>query len=131
MEYSKLSPHEEQIAREIVHAAYQIHKELGPGLLEKIYEKCLIQLLKERQLEVNCQSEVPLMFRGKPLGESFRLDLLVEKKVIVEIKASETLRQEIWEAQLLSYLKLTNLRLGFLINFGQSTLKQGIKRFVL
>ena len=114
----------------IIGAAIEVHRELGPGLLESIYEKCLTHLLRENNLKVVMQQKVPLKFRGLYLDCDLRFDMLVEDSVIIEIKAVDCLLP-IHEAQLLTYLKLSGMQLGLLINFNVKLLKQGIRRMVL
>ncbi len=129
MEYSNLSELEERIGRAIVNAAYRVHKELGPGLLEKIYEACLAYELKKAGFNVKRQVWLPIHYNGIVFDEGSRVDLIVEDLVIVENKAIEN-PHPVWQAQVLSHLKLTKLRLGYLINFNVPLIKQGIKRFV-
>lgn len=119
-----------ELTESIIGCAIEVHRELGPGLLESTYEACLRHLLVERGFLVQPQVEVPVIFRGVRLDCGFRLELLVNETVIVEIKAVEALAR-IHEAQLMSYLKLTGKRVGLLINFNQLVLKDGIKRTVL
>jgi GxxExxY protein len=130
MTYCKLSAEEERIATAIVEAAYQVHKELGPGLLEKVYEICLTHLLRKSGFEVARQVDIPIIFDGIQFDEGLRLDLFINNKLICETKAIETVNP-VWEAQILSHLKLTNLRLGFLINFNVPLIKNGIRRFII
>ena len=120
----------EEIARRIVNAAYRIHKELGPGLLEKVYEVCFENELRKSGLFVERQTKVPIYYDSIYFEEGLRLDILVEKKVIVELKALDQVNP-VWQAQLLSHLKLSGLTLGFLINFNVPLIKHGIKRMVL
>jgi len=126
--FQQLSDVEEEIAKAIVNSAYAVHVELGPGLLEKIYEVCLTHELRKRGFLVARQVDIPIQYDGIVFQEGLRLDLLVEDRVIVEIKAVDTVNP-VWEAQVLSHLKLTKLRLGFLINFNTALIKDGIKRF--
>ena len=119
----------EEIGKIIVHSAYKVHKELGPGLLEKIYEACLAYELKKAGLNVKRQVELPVIYDGIDLKENLRLDLLVEDLVIIEIKSVEKVNP-VWSAQIISHLKLTNNKLGFLINFNVTLIKDGIKRFI-
>jgi GxxExxY protein len=129
-------PHEpvpvelDRVATEIVDAALAVHREMGPGLLESVYEACLSEELRRRSLEVERQVMVPLVYRGVPLDERLRLDVLVEKLVLIEVKAVEQLLS-VHTAQVLSYLKLMNLRLGFLINFNVPVIRDGIRRIAL
>ncbi len=118
---------EDEIGRIIVDSALEVHKSLGPGLLESAYESCLKHELRIRNLRVKSQQELPLIYKGLKMEIAYRLDLLVEDKVIVEIKAVDKL-SDVHLAQILSYLKLTDLRLGFLINFNVKLIKEGIKR---
>ncbi|MET0394451.1 MAG: GxxExxY protein [Chitinophagaceae bacterium] len=128
--YKKLSEREEYLARQIVDIAYSIHKELGPGLLESVYAKCFYYELTKREISFVRQQEVPIIYQSLHIDDGLRLDLLVEDLIIVEFKAQENYHP-VWEAQILSYLKLTGKRLGFLINFHVSLIKDGIKRLIL
>ena len=107
----------------------QVHRALGPGLLESVYESCLEFDLSEHGLEVQRQLALPVTYKQIKLGSGYRVDLLVEKRVIVEIKAVEAIAP-VHKAQLLTYLKLSNLRVGLLINFNVPVLKDGISRIV-
>lgn len=127
--FNKLSQHEEYLAKEIVDIAFKVHKELGPGLLESVYAKCFYYELIERNINYEKQKEVPIVYNGLVIDEGLRLDLLVDDLVIVEFKAQENYHP-VWEAQLLSYLKLTGKRLGMLINFHVPLIKDGIKRMI-
>jgi GxxExxY protein len=129
-DFEQLSEKEEAIATQVVDAAYTVHKHLGLGLMEKIYETCLCHELSKRKLSFQRQVNVPVVYDGIVFDEGVRLDILVENLVICEIKAMETY-SKLWEAQLLSYMKLTGKRLGFLINFDISVIKHGIRRMVL
>lgn len=130
MVYNQLSDEEEYIAKEIVNAAFKVHKALGPGLLEKVYEACLTHELVKTGLSVKRQVSLPIIYDGITFDEGLRLDLLVEDLVICEIKAVD-LVNPVWKAQVLSHLRLTDLRLGFLINFNVPLIKQGINRIIL
>ena len=130
MTFEKLSKHEEAIGKAIVTSAFKVHSELGPGLLEKIYEVCLAHELRKAECEVTRQLEIPIHYDGITFDEGLRLDILVAKKVIVEIKAVDQVNP-VWQAQVLSHLKLTGLRLGYLINFNVPLIKDGIKRIIL
>jgi len=125
-----ISIEEETIGKAIVNAAYTVHKELGPGLLEKVYEVCFCHVLSRNGFEVKRQVDVPIVFENITFKEGLRLDVLVNDSVICELKAIETVNP-VWEAQILSHLKLTNKRLGYLINFNVPLIKDGIKRFVV
>lgn len=119
----------EFIAKQIVDAAYTVHKHLGPGLLEKVYEICFCHELKKRGLDCKRQIDIPIVYDGITFDEGLRLDVLVEDKVICEIKAVDIVNP-VWEAQIISHLNLLNKRLGFLINFNVINIGSGIKRFV-
>ena len=120
---------ENQIAKEIVDAAYKIHTTLGPGLLESVYEAVMVHDLKNRNLNVERQKPIPVVYEDVRLDEGFRADLLVEDKVIVELKSVETIAP-VHKKQLLTYLRLADKRLGLLINFGVAKIKDGITRVV-
>jgi GxxExxY protein len=130
MNYAPISDNEERIAKAIVDAAYAVHSNLGPGLLENIYEVCFCHELKKRGLSYRRQVVVPIVYDGITFDEGLRLDVLVEELVICELKAVETMNP-VFMAQLISQLKLTGKRLGFLINFNVPKIKDGIKRVVL
>ncbi|HLP05874.1 MAG TPA: GxxExxY protein [Paludibacter sp.] len=104
-----------------------MHKELGPGMLESVYEYCLIEELKSRNLTVNSQIKLPVIYKGKQLNKEFIIDLLVQDSIIIELKAVETVLP-VHEVQLLTYMKLANKKLGFLINFNVPLIKDGISR---
>ena len=120
----------EAVAREIVDAAFKVHKILGPGLLESVYVTCLTHELRTRRLNVATDVKVPIIYEGVCLDADLRLDLLVEDLVIVEAKSVERMIP-VFEAQSLTYLKLLNKRLCLLINFNVPLIKNGIKRIVL
>lgn len=115
------------LTNEIIGAAIEVHKQLGPGLLESVYEACLFHELKHRGLNVEKQIKLPLLYKGERLNQHFMLDLLIEDNVIVELKAVEELLP-VHEVQLVTYLKLSGKKLGLLINFNESVLKRGIRR---
>ncbi len=119
----------EIIGREIIHSSYYVHKSIGPGLLESIYQTCLTEELSYRGLFVEKEVFVPLFYRNKQIQKDFRLDLLVERQIILEIKAIDAIAP-VHIAQLLSYLKLTDKWLGFLLNFNVVVMKDGIRRIV-
>lgn len=119
----------DEIGKQIVDAAFEVHKTLGPGLMESAYEACLKHELALRGINFVSQKEVPLIYKGIRLDVAYRLDLLVEDRVIVEIKSSDRLT-DVNLAQIISYLKLKDLRLGYLINFNVKYFKNGIKRVV-
>jgi GxxExxY protein len=128
--FKEVSEEEDLIGKEIVNAAYHVHKELGPGLLEKVYEVCFCHVLVQKGLLVKRQIDVPIVFEGLIFEEGLRLDVMVNDLVICELKALENVNP-VWEAQLLSHLRLTNKRLGYLINFNVPLIKNGIKRMVI
>ena len=120
---------ENMIAKEIVDAAYKVHKSLGPGLLESVYETILAHELEKRGFNVKRQVPVPIVYEGISFNEGFRADLIVEDKVIVELKSVENVAP-VHKKQLLTYLRLTGLRLGLLINFGAPLIRNGTTRIV-
>ena len=119
----------EQIAKIIINSAFKVHKELGPGLLEKVYEACLVYEITKAGFEVKRQVEVPIIYDGVTLKEYLKLDIIVENSIIIEVKAVDIVNP-VWNAQIISHLKLTNNELGFLINFNVPLIKNGIKRFI-
>ena len=129
MSYEKLSQKEEAIAKKIVDAAFTVHKNLGPGLLEKVYEVCFCHELSKRGLRYQRQVDVPIQYDGIVFEEGLRLDVFVEDLIICELKAVEEMHP-VWTAQILSHLKLMNRRLGFLINFNVPLMKGRITCFV-
>jgi GxxExxY protein len=128
--FGNISPEEEAIGKAVVNAAYIVHKNLGPGLLEKVYEVCFCHVLVKNGLEVKRQLDIPIVFDNLVFKEGLRLDVMVNDLVICELKALETVNP-VWEAQLLSHLKLSGKRLGYLINFNVPLIKNGIKRMVV
>ena len=129
MGFAPLSEKEECIAKGIVDAAYAVHKILGPGLLEKVYEVCFCHELSKRRFGYRRQVDIPIVYDGIVFDEGLRLDVLVEELIICELKAVDEMNP-VWEAQILSHLKLTGKRLGFLINFNVPLIKKGIKRII-
>jgi GxxExxY protein len=127
--YQPLSAREEEIGRLIVDAAYAVHKTLGPGLLEHVCELCFCHEIGKRGLAYKRQVAVPIIYDGITFQEALRLDVVVEDLVICEIKTVEAINQ-IYISQLATYLKLTQRRLGFLINFNVPLIKSGIKRVI-
>lgn len=117
----------EAVATQVVDAAYRLHRDLGPGLLESVYEVVLAKMLVDRGLHVERQVPVPIRFQGHTFDEGFRADILVEGFLILELKSIEELKT-VHGKQLLTYLRLMNLPLGLLINFGAATFKEGVKR---
>ncbi len=121
---------ENELAAQIIDAALEVHRTLGgPGLLESIYEEALYQELKLRNISVQAQLHIPVIYKGYNLRNPLRLDLLVEGKVIIEVKATEQ-ELDVHKAQVLTYLRLTKLKLGLLLNFGQKLIRNGIERIV-
>jgi GxxExxY protein len=120
----------EQVASQIVDAAFQVHSKLGPGLLESVYEACLAHELSKRAMQVDRQLTLPIEYDGIRLETGLRLDLLIDDCVIVEVKTVDALAP-VYHAQILTYLKLTGLRLGLLINFNVPLIKQGVRRIAL
>lgn len=118
-----------QLSKQILDASIFVRKEMGPGLLESVYEICLAKELHIRGIKTQRQVFLPLYYRGEVLNKDFRIDLLVEDEIIIEIKASE-IPLPVHHAQIISYLKLADKRLWFLINFNVPLLKNGFKRFV-
>ena len=114
----------------VIGAAIEVHKALGPGLLESAYEECLSHELDLKKIQYERQKPLPVQYKDVKLDCGYRLDLIVENRLIVELKACESLLP-IYEAQLLTYLKLTNIKVGLLINFNVPVLKEGIKRLSL
>lgn len=126
-----LVPHDaELIGKSIVNAAFRIHKTLGPGLLEKVYEACMEFELEKMDYKVQRQCMIPIIYDEMTFNEGLRLDLLINDTVIIELKAQDNYHP-VWKAQLLSHLKLTNNRLGYLINFNVPLIKDGITRMVI
>ena len=130
MEHEPVSAITNRVARAAFDAAFTVHRHFGPGLLESAYEHCLEHELLERGLRVERQVALPIVYKGLELEAGYRLDLLVERRVILEIKTVEALAP-VHTAQLLTYLRLSGVRLGYLINFNVPMLKDGIKRIVL
>jgi GxxExxY protein len=121
--------HENEISEEIIGAAIEVHKELGPGLLESVYEEALVIEMGMRGLQVTRQQEVPIAYKGIPLKNVLRLDLMVDGVIVVEVKSVERILS-VHEAQLLSYLRLAQKRLGLLINFNSTILSRSVRRVV-
>jgi GxxExxY protein len=118
-----------QYSKEILDGAIAVHREMGPGLLEAVYQQCLVKELTLRNLRVESMVPIPLQYKGHYLNKDYIIDILVEDEIILELKAVEMILP-VHEAQIISYLKLANKRLGFLINFNVPLLKSGFKRFV-
>ncbi|MDX6767224.1 MAG: GxxExxY protein [Candidatus Methylacidiphilales bacterium] len=120
----------EEIGGQVLDAALAVHRELGPGLLESTYEACLLHEFSSRGIHARAQVALPVAYKGLELDAGYRIDILVEGQIIVELKSVEQLLP-VHQAQMISYLKLSGLSLGFLINFNVPLLKQGFKRVVL
>ncbi len=121
---------ENKISQKIIKCAIEVHKQLGPGLLESIYEECLCKEFELNGIKYTRQKELPIIYKNIKLSERYRIDLIVEELVIVEIKCVEAILP-VHQAQVLTYLRLTGLRLGLILNFNTEVLKKGIKRVVL
>ena len=128
--FKSLSERENWLAGQIVDIAICIHKALEPGLLESIYEKCFCYELAKRGISFERQKTVRLQYDELVIDEGLRIDILIDKLVVVELKAQEYYHP-VWEAQVLSYLKLSNNRLGFILNFNVPLMKEGVKRMVI
>lgn len=128
--FAPISPDVERVGKAVLDAAFKVHTTLGPGLLESVYETCTAFELTQSGLCAPTQVALPVMYQGIKMDAGLRPDMIVEECVIVEFKSVEAMNP-IYEAQLLTYLKLTGIRLGFLINFNVVHLKDGIKRMVL
>ncbi len=124
-----LDEYREWLGNQVVDIAYQIHSELGPGLLEGVYEKIFCYELDKRDIPYETQKKVPIIYDNVEFLDGLRLDLILDHLVIVELKAQEN-PHPVWKAQLLSYLKLTDRKLGYIINFNVPLIKDGIKRMV-
>ena len=120
---------ENEIGTIVVDTAVSLHRDLGPGLLESVYETIMARLLEKKGFHVRRQIGIPIVFGGERFDEGFRADLIVENKIILEIKSVEKLHP-VHSKQLLTYLKLTGMKLGYVLNFGEEVMKTGIKRIV-
>lgn len=116
-----------ELTQKIIECCIEVHKELGPGLMESVYEVCCIKVMKDAGLKVESQVLLPVIFKGEKLEKEFIIDLLINDSVIIELKSVETILQ-VHEAQLVTYLKLADKKLGLLINFNVTILKNGIRR---
>jgi GxxExxY protein len=129
-EFTKTTEQEELIGKAVVNAAYKVHKALGPGLLEKVYEACMAYELRKAGFQVQRQVDIPIFYDGLVFDEGLRLDILVDDLVIVELKAVDIVNP-VWQAQIMSHLRLTNRKLGYLINFNVPLIREGIKRYIM
>jgi len=118
-----------QLTNEIIGSAIEVHRNLGPGLLESTYEECMAYELQERELIIKRQIEIPVLYKGTQLEQNYRIDLLVNNQVIIELKSVNKL-EPVHDAQLLTYLKLAKKRYGLLLNFNVPVMKQGIRRLL-
>ena len=128
--YLPVPPNVERIGKAVLDASFKVHTVLGPGLLESVYETCTAFEVRESGLQAVTQVALPVTYKDIKMDAGLRLDMLVEDCVIVEFKSVETMNP-VYDAQLITYLKLTGIRLGFLINFNVVHLKNGIKRIVV
>ncbi len=128
--FAPISPQVERVGKAVLDAAFKVHTALGPGLLESVYETCTAYELTQSALRAPTQVALPVTYQGIKMDAGLRPDMIVEDSVIVEFKSVDTMHP-IFEAQLITYLKLTGIRLGFLINFNVVHLKDGIKRTVV
>jgi GxxExxY protein len=128
--FEPIAPQVEKIGKAVLDAAFKVHTALGPGLLESVYETTMAYEVRKSGSMVATQVSLPIIYDGQQLESGFRLDMLVEKCVIVELKSVETMNP-VYEAQIMTYLRLSGVRLGFLINFNVKRLKEGIKRFIV
>ena len=119
--------HEDEASREIIGAAIEVHKQLGPGLLESVYEDCTEHEFILRNMPYERQKQIPIIYKGTPVGHGLRLDFLVSGLVVVELKAVEVLTP-VHTAQMITYLKLTGCKLGLILNFNVPVMRDGIKR---
>lgn len=128
--FQPIAPEVEKVGKAVLDAAFKVHTTLGPGLLESVYETTMAYEVRKSGLTVDTQVALPIIYDGQKLASALRLDMLVERCVIVELKSVETMNP-VYEAQIMTYLRLSAIRLGFLINFNVKHLKDGIKRFVV
>jgi GxxExxY protein len=128
--FQPIAPEVEKVGKAVLDAAFKVHTALGPGLLESVYETTTAYEIRKNGLTVATQVSQSIVYDNQELDSGFRLDMLVEKCVIVEVKSVETMHP-VYEAQIMTYLRLSKVRLGFLINFNVKHLKDGIKRFVV
>jgi GxxExxY protein len=128
--FQPIAPDVEKIGKAVLDAAFKVHTALGPGLLESVYETATAYEVRKSGLIVATQVSLPIFYDGQELASGLRLDMLVENCVIVELKSVETMNP-VYEAQIMTYLRLSGVRLGFLVNFNVKHLKDGIRRFVV
>lgn len=121
---------EKELTEKIISAAIEVHRNLGPGLLESAYEECLCREFQIRHIPFERQKALPLQYKGLQIEGAYRMDFVVDQRVVVELKCCETIAKA-HEAQLLTYLKLSKIKVGLILNFNHPVMKQGIKRMVL
>ncbi len=119
----------EYLAKNIFEACLEVHKTMGPGLMESVYESCLLKELEIRNIEVKSQIPIPIIYKGFKIDKDYKIDILVDNEIIIELKTCEALLP-VHSAQIISYLKLADKRMGFLVNFNVRLIKTGFKRFV-
>lgn len=122
--------YEKDLTEKIIGSAIEVHRNLGPGLLESTYEECLCHELRLRNISFERQKPIPIEYKGVRLNCGYRVDIMVENKVILELKCVDEI-SPIYEAQLLTYLKLSGIKVGFILNFNVSTMRDGIRRMIL
>jgi len=120
----------EKIFKSVLDASFEVHKNLGPGLLESVYRRCLLFELQSKNIKVETEKVLPVYYKDKIIEAGYRIDLLVEDSIIIEIKAIEKMNN-LFEAQIMSYMKLSKIKLGLLVNFNTKLLKDGIKRIIM
>jgi GxxExxY protein len=128
--FKPLTEREQWLTSQLMNIAITVHKTLGPGLLKSIYEKCFCYELSKRDIPFTRQQALPVIYNNMSIDDGLKIDLLVDGLIIVELKAQENFHP-VWEAQILSYLKLTGKRLGYIMNFNVPLMKDGIKRMIL
>jgi GxxExxY protein len=128
--FNPLTEREQWLADQVIDIAFTIHKTLGPGLLESVYERCFCHELESRNISYTKQQSVEIIYNDLVIADGLRIDILIGDLIILELKAQEE-SHPVWQAQLLSYLKLTNKRLGYILNFHVPLMKNGIKRMIL
>lgn len=120
----------DELSRKIIGLAIEVHRELGPGLLENVYSKCLEKEFEMNGMKCETEKEIPVYYKGQKVDCGYRIDIIVENKILIELKSVEKILP-IHQAQILTYMKLTGIKVGLLINFNEMILKNGLKRFVL
>jgi len=129
-QHSDMPAELDEMSRQVVDSCFAVHRELGPGLLEKIYEEALVSELEGRGMAVESQKSVPVFYKGKKLPSDYRIDLVVNDQIVLELKTVDRIAP-VHEAQIMSYMKLLPSPLGFIVNFNEALIKDGIKRVVL